>query len=307
MTGIFNNLINEIAKSENISDTKLNVLKFALEIAAKIEEKEGVYHNFKIDESDNEFTLTLAVYYHIEIEDYCYESFYVQISTGNSNYPKKMRFFKAKSAEDIWTPFYCYKDEETEVEISWDTYAAITKAVNYLNKCPSNSSYEALTDEEIIAELKKFKYGENELTPLQFAYLYLLPNIVSETLQHSKSVKNFVYKDGYDEESYLKILGEFLNYLNSLLEYGTSYSFNKTNYDYFSPYIGIDEISTASIAKFLELFIPYYERISRAVISAGEKYVNEIDSMSMYDDDDDYSKPDWLGGMETEDEFWEHE
>ena len=37
MTEISNSLINEIAKSENISEIKLNVLKFALEIAAKIE------------------------------------------------------------------------------------------------------------------------------------------------------------------------------------------------------------------------------------------------------------------------------
>lgn len=309
MNSLFDSIINEIAKSENISEKKLNVLKLALEIASKVEEKEGVNDEFGFEETQDSCSIIIRTYHYIPILSFLCEStprprehFDVKILAEKSNYPNKiiLSHFDEGSCKD--------SEKDTEIKFYWyDDESAIKAAANHLNKCPSNPEYEALTDEEIIAELKKFKYGENELTPLQFAYLYLLPNIVEETLNHSKSLKKISYNDGYDEETYIQIFRDFLNYFNSFLKYGSSYSFNKTDYQYFYPYQEDTEIDAASIAKFLELFIPYYEQVSRAVISAGEQYVNEIDSMSIYDDDDYNNKPDWLGGMETEDEFWEHE
>lgn len=133
-----------------------------------------------------------------------------------------------------------------------------------------------MTDEEIIAELKKFKYGKNELTPLQFDYLHFLPSIIKFTLQHRKSLKNPVYAEGYNEESYIQIFKEFRGYLTDFLEYGLSYSYEKAYYAYFQPYMGATTIDIASIGKFLELFIPYYEQVSRAKI-AEEKRLNFVD------------------------------
>lgn len=212
--------------------------------------------------------------------------------------------------DDIWgqsmEPPKILSEETRELGLSQRIETA-----RFLNQCRENHIYKPLGYREIIDELKKFRYGETKLTPLQHAYLHLLFDMMKQATDIAEKHKIKIKpKHEYFDEN-LKRFQDLQDKYNLFAETRAKLPEYRSLYEDPKPYSEEDcYLGEYEIGELLDFCLDYIEQVAKDIEDHNSSIENElleaeIRGFDAFDDYDD--KPDWLGGMETEEEFWEHE
>ena len=287
------------------------VLKTAIDIVALLEEKTNISTGV-FRENDGSILIVRSAHRGIPESYEAIVGYLIDSKDSNS----KHKFTGIKLIHKMYDVTHEYDGNYT-----WELKKVLSeKNVNlfdvietarFLNQCRESHIYKPLGYREIIDELKKFRYGETKLTPLQHAYLHLLFDMMKQATDIAEKHKIKIKpKHEYSDEN-LKRFQDLQDKYNLFAETGAKLPEYRSLYEDPKPYSEEDcYLGEYEIGELLDFCLDYIEQVANDIEKQNrsiesERLEAEIRGFDAFDDYDD--KPDWLGGMETEEEFWEHE